>query len=116
MDGSFVFPKRRRVLISKKFGGERPLTICDPKVKIIEKALLNVLELQFEGYVSKEEIKESEYISKDKNFTKVVNKRNNFSFYKKVTIIKKVFFDHSYGFRPNKFAHECLNDIKHCAT
>jgi hypothetical protein len=103
-------------LISNKFEGERPLTICNSKVKIIEKALLNVLELQLEGYVSIEEIKESEYIAKDKNFIKIVNKRNNFVFYKKVTIIKKVFFDHSYGFRSNKSAHECLNDIKHCVT
>jgi len=44
--GTFKFPKRRRISIPKKPGGTRPLIVADPRVKIIERALLNALEPQ----------------------------------------------------------------------
>ena len=114
LNGSFSFPKRRRVNIPKKSKGERPLTIANPRVKVIEKAILNALEPQFEGYTRLEQIDSTEYVTKDKKFIEVVDKKSNtFIYFKKVTIIKRVFFPHSYGFRPNKSAHECLNNIKH---
>jgi len=114
LNGSFSFPKRRRINIPKKSGGERPLTIANPRVKIIERAILNALEPQFEGYTRLEQINHTEYVANDKQFTKVIDKKSNsLIYFKKVTIIERIFFPHSYGFRPNKSAHECLNNIRH---
>ncbi len=48
----------------------------------------------------------------DKNYIKI-KKKNSTLFFKKEFIIKRLFFPHSYGFRPNKSAHECLNNIRH---
>lgn len=50
LEGSFKYPNRRRVLIDKQNSGERQLSMVNPRIKIIEKALLNALEPQFEGY------------------------------------------------------------------
>lgn len=112
--GTFKFPKRRRISIPKKSGGTRPLTITDPRVKIIERALLNVLEPQWEGYTHLEVVEVSEYKPDDDSYM-VVNsgrKKSRSTYYKKAVIIKRKFYPHSYGFRPNKSAHECLNNIR----
>ena len=47
--GTFKFSNKRRVFISKKVNDKRSFTISDSKVKIIERALLNVLEPIYEG-------------------------------------------------------------------
>lgn len=39
-------------------------------------------------------------------------KKSSSTYYKKTVIIKRKFYPHSYGFRPNKSAHECLNNIR----
>lgn len=44
LDGSFKYPNRRRVLIDKPDGGKRPLTIANPRIKVIERPLLNAVE------------------------------------------------------------------------
>lgn len=50
MKGEYKFPHRRRIEIPKPGKTEtRPITISDPKTKIIERALLNVLEPKIEG-------------------------------------------------------------------
>lgn len=51
LKSSFVYPKMRRVSISKKAGSAdtRPLTLTFPRIKIIERSILNVLEPVFEG-------------------------------------------------------------------
>ena len=43
LEGSFKYPNRRRVLMEKQSEGKRPLITVNPRIKIIEKALLNVL-------------------------------------------------------------------------
>lgn len=48
--GTYKYPHRRRIHIPKPGREEtRPLTISDPRVKIIERALLNGIEPYFEG-------------------------------------------------------------------
>jgi len=47
--GTFKFPNRRRMSIDKPGGGKRPLTLSNPRIKVIEKALLNAIEPHFEG-------------------------------------------------------------------
>jgi hypothetical protein len=51
LKGLFVYPRMRRVFIFKKAGSvdTRPLTITSPRIKIIERSILNVLEPVFEG-------------------------------------------------------------------
>ena len=58
-EGSFKYPNRRRVLMDKPDGGTRPLTITNPRIKIIERALLNALEFHFKGLHKWIEINES---------------------------------------------------------
>lgn len=46
----FIYPKKKRVYISKVSSDEkRPLTLATPRIKIIERAILNVIEPFFEG-------------------------------------------------------------------
>ena len=48
--GEYKYPNRRRIWIPKPGKStKRPLTISNPRVKVIEKALLNSLEPYFEG-------------------------------------------------------------------
>lgn len=121
LEGSFKYPTRRRVLIDKSSGGKRPLTIANPRIKIIERALLNALEPIFEGYYHWESIPEKEYnlvnsTSLDKlNFRKV--KSPNKVLYQKKNIINETIFSpHSYGFRRGKSAHQALHEVKHWRT
>jgi hypothetical protein len=57
----FKYPDQRRLLIEKQNGKKRPLTIANPRIKIIERALLNAIEPQFEGYFVWEDISKDEY-------------------------------------------------------
>ena len=45
--------------MDKPDGGTRPLTITNPRIKIIERALLNALEFHFKGLHKWIEINES---------------------------------------------------------
>ncbi len=124
LEGSFKYPNRRRVLIDKPDGGKRPLTIANPRIKIIERALLNALEPHFEGLYEWVEIDEAEYEAiKDENgepapgYRKLKdNSENKLIYQKKHTIIHKVFKPSNYGSRPNRSAHEALHRIKHWKT
>ena len=50
IERSFKYPNRDRLYVHKlKSSGMRPIIISSPRVKIIEKALLNALEPYFEG-------------------------------------------------------------------
>lgn len=51
-------------------------------------------------------------MEKDKNFRRTGIATNTIH-YKKETIIERVFFPHSYGFRPNTSAHGALQNIRH---
>ena len=121
MEGSFKYPNRRRVHIDKPIVDQRFLTIANPRIKIIERALLNALEPLFEGYYQWESISKKEYdlgssTSLDKsNYRKV--KRSNRTLYQKKNIINEtIFTPHSYGFRSGKSAHQALHEVKHWRT
>ena len=50
IEDSLRYPNRQRIYVQKaKSSGLWPITILSPRVKIIEKALLNALEPYFEG-------------------------------------------------------------------
>ena len=124
LEGSFKYPNRRRVLIDKPGNNTIPLTIINPRIKIIERALLNALEPQFEGLHKWVDIDESEYEAnkrKNEEFTlwyrkSVAKGKNKSIFQKKHIIIPKVFMLSNYGPRPNRSAHEALHRIKHWKT
>lgn len=124
LEGSFKYPTRRRVLIEKPDGGTRPLTIANPRIKIIERALLNALEPHFEGLHVWVEINESEYkanIKKQEEFaqyyrTLEAKDKKKPIYQKKHNILDKVFMSCNYGFRPHRSAHEALHNIKHWRT
>jgi retron-type reverse transcriptase len=63
LKGLFVYPKIRRVRIPKKLGSAdtRPLTLTSPRIKIIERSILNTLEPVFEGKFKWKSINKSEY-------------------------------------------------------
>jgi len=117
LEGSFKYPNRRRVLLDKPGGGTRPLTIANPRVKIIERALLNALEPQYEGLSDWEEITRAEYdLAKKKdpeNYKKKKGDLNKPKYLKKITITPQVFHPHNYGSRTKKSAHQALHHIKH---
>jgi len=52
LEGSFQYPMRKRVFIDKANNEKILLTSVNFKIKVIEKALFNALEPQFEGYFS----------------------------------------------------------------
>ena len=74
LEGSFKYTNRRRLLIEKQNREKRPLTIANPRIKIIERALLNEIEPQFEGYFIWEDISKDEYNSE------ISNKQNTQNF------------------------------------
>jgi retron-type reverse transcriptase len=71
LKGLFIYPKMRRVRIPKKLGSNdtRPLTLTSPRIKIIERSILNALEPVFEGKFKWKSINKSEYdfIKKNNN-------------------------------------------------
>merc|ERR1711957_618717 len=52
LEGSFQYPIRKKVFIDKENNEKTLLTSVNLKIKVIEKALFNALEPQFEGYFS----------------------------------------------------------------
>jgi retron-type reverse transcriptase len=114
LEGSFKYYNRRRLLKDKSGCGKKSLSIADPRTKIIEKALLNALEPQFEGYFLWESINKKEYLSeifKD-NCKMTITDKEVFYFKKKV-LCPNVFYAYNYGSRPNKSAHQALQNIKY---
>lgn len=121
LEGSFKYPNRRRLLVEKQNGEKRPLIIANPRIKIIERALLNAIEPQFEGYFVWDDVSKDKYDSEisnkqNKSTFKVVNHLKKNYYKKKRAISPTVFSSHSYGFRPQKSAHQALKEIKHFRT
>lgn len=121
LEGSFKYPDRRRILVDKLDGEKRPLTIANPRIKIIERALLNAVEPLFEGYfqwldISKEDFDSGNADSQDKANYRVIKISDKPVYQKKKVINPTVFSPHSYGFRPQKSAHQALKVIKHWRT
>lgn len=120
LEGIFKYPNKRRVPIDKQDGGTRPLTIVNPRIKIIERAFLNALEPHFEGLYTWDKIDKDEYFRAEDE-SKEINQRfkiqkvegTNYVYFKKRVLSPSVFLPCNYGFRPKKSAHEALHNIKH---
>ena len=117
--GEFKYPLRGRINIPKPAKNDtRPITIINPRVKIIERVFLDSLEPIFEGAWSWHEIKKEEY-EKLKSNRKIPNndfKSNKTGYFKKNWAYKPIFDSASYGFRPNRSCHQALYSIKHWKT
>lgn len=121
IEGSFKYPKLRKMFIDKPSGGKRSLTIVNPRIKIIERALLNALEPLFEGYYQWELIPKKTYdkgnlTPLDKSNFRKIKDSNRILYQKKNIINETIFTPHSYGFRPGKSAHQALHEVKHWRT
>lgn len=115
LNGSFKYPRRRRVYIPKPASVDtRPISINNPRVKMIERAILNVLEPIFEGTWNWIPILEEEYhiLEKNPQESKGEIKQNKQGYFKKIWHHKPIFSNRSYGFRTNKSAHGALKEIK----
>lgn len=117
-DGTFKYPPAKRIDIPKAPGktGTRPLTISPPRIKIIERALLNALEPIFEGAYRKVEIPPEllpspKELTLPENYTSTVKKGVK-TWYKKTVYLDTIFHPTSFGFRPEKSAHMALHRIK----
>lgn len=114
MKGTFKYPLKRRKFISKPGKTlKRPLTIINPRIKIIERAFLNSLEPFFEGSWSWQEIPKSKFseLSKDPKFPNNNLRKNSKGFYKKNWLNHPIFLPSSHGFRPSKSCHSALESV-----
>ena len=119
LEGSFKYPNRIRVSIHKFNNRKRLVSMQNIRVKIIEMAILNALEPQFEGYYVWENIPENIYyleVKKNKvrsNYKMISTSIGEISYFKKRIICPTIFYPESYGFRPKKSAHQALKTIRH---
>jgi hypothetical protein len=99
LKGSFAYPKMRRVLIPKKAGSAdtRPLTLTSPRIKIIERSILNTLEPVFEGKFNWKSINKSEYDFMKKNNTDTSIISNKSGYFKKDWLKPPIFSRFSFG-------------------
>jgi retron-type reverse transcriptase len=121
LESSFIYPDHKWVLINKPNDRKKPLIIANSKIKIIERALLNAIEPLFEGYfqwvkISKKDFDSLNAGSQDKINYRIVKISDKLVYQKKNVINPLVFSPHSYGFRPQKSAHQALKVIKHWRT
>lgn len=121
--GGMKYPKAKRIEIKKPLGklGTQPLTINSPRIKVIERTFLNVLEPHFEGIFEWGSISESEYkklVNCKSTYVKKYYDKNlkKISFFKSEWISPRVFKDSSVGFRPDRSAHTALRRVKFWRT
>lgn len=115
IEGSLRYPNRQRIYIPKaKSSDLRPITISSPRVKIIEKALLNALEPFFEGLWEWEESSEKKINALLQNNLIEVSdyKRNKEGWFLRKWIQPRIFSQSSHGFRPGRSPHSALKTIK----
>lgn len=133
-NGTMKYPKARRSEIPKPSGktGKRPLTITHPRIKVIERAILNALEPIFEGTYEWKPLTKQEFEEKLEEFTKsskeqgdptilyefhknfkTTKNKDDTLFFKRVIINEAIFNDRSFGFRKERSVHNALHTIKH---
>jgi retron-type reverse transcriptase len=116
LEGNYEYPKKRRIQIPKPGKTEtRPLTISNPRVKIIERAILNAIEPLFEGtwkWVPTDRLTYVEAIKDPRRSNNDV-KSTNKGYFIKVWGHHTVWRSCSFGFRPNRSAHDALRAIKY---
>jgi hypothetical protein len=118
LKGLFVYPKVCRVSIPKKPGSidSRLLTLTSPRIKIIERSILNALEPVFEGKFEWKKIDKSEYYFIKNNSSDTTVTINKSGYFKKNWTNLPVFSRFSFGFSPSKSAHGALHVIKSWPT
>lgn len=87
ISGTFKYPRKRPTFISKAGSDElRSLTLTSPRIKIIERAILNSIEPHFEGVWVWREINKDlwEKFNADENCPSKTIKRNATGCYQKV--------------------------------
>lgn len=119
LEGSFKYPDKIRMSIHKFNNRKRSVSMTNIRVKIIEMAIFNALEPQFEGYYVWENISEKIYnleVKKNKvcsNYKTIATLMGETHYFKKRIICPTIFYPENYGFRPKKSAHQALKTIKH---
>lgn len=118
LEGSFEYLDKKNIFVGAVESRYFSSMIAYWKMKIIEKALFNALEPQFEGYFSWKNLAKKEYlvaISKNANnsYYKKTIIGNKILYFKKKIICLPVFYVCSYGSRPKKSVHQALIAIKH---
>lgn len=114
LEGTYEYPRRRRKYIPKAGREEkRPITITNPRVKIIEKAILNAIEPLYEGVWKWERVSPSQW-ELLKETSKEANsfKQNKDGYFMKRWNTPKIFLSTSHGFRPGRSAHTALASVK----
>ena len=121
LEGSFKYPPAKRIDILKAPGktGTRPLTISPPRIKIIERALLNALEPIFEGAHKITEVPPDLFPSakelalpENTGVYSFTTSKGIKSCWRKTYFLDTIFRPTSFGFRPEKSAHMALHRIK----
>lgn len=114
LNSSFIYPKVRHVYIPKRdTHKKRFLILTSPRIKIIEKSILNALEPLFEGKFKWKNINKETYDSIIKsNDKKTIVVKNSAGFFMKKWEVPPVFSRFSFGFRPGLSAHNALHVIK----
>lgn len=118
LKGSFIYPRIRRVFIPKKAKSidTRPLTLTSPRIKIIERSILNALKPVFEGSFNWKSINKTEYDFMKKNNTDHHIVTNKAGYFQKVWLKPPIFSRFSFGFRSFRSAHGALHLIKSWPT
>lgn len=115
IEGSFQYPVRRRIQMPKPSGSRRPLTISNPRVKIIERAILNSIEVYLEGAWHWQTTTESHHDSVKSsrpNDARARQTKETITYEIRKWVIPRVFRSSSFGFRTGKSAHGALERIK----
>jgi Type II intron maturase len=120
LNGTFRYPEIKKVITRKS--NFKSLNFVNPKIKIIERSLLNYLEAIFEGVYIWISISEKEFKNARKKFNifafknefKVVldQKTKKQVFKKKHYVIQKIFKPTNFGFRTDMSAHQAFYYIK----
>jgi len=128
INSEYVYPNRRRTHIPKPNSQEkRPITITNPRVKIIETAIRAGIEPYFEGVWRWTPCSQQEWQAAQESAKKRTGqlnnseprpnkddwKRNKGGYFRKEWLIPRKFLGCSYGFRPNRSAHDALAKIKY---
>jgi len=121
LEGSFQYPMRKKVFINEANTEKILLTNVDFKTKIVEKALFNALEPQFEGYFSWENITKEKHLSvisgsTDNHYHKTIVIGNKIFYFKKKITCHSIFCAYNCGFRSKKCVYQVLKNIKNWRT
>jgi retron-type reverse transcriptase len=117
--GSYNYSPARRVQIPKpnKPGETRPLTIGNPRDKIIQQAFLNVLQPIFEGSSHWAQCDQVTYqnhvVEYNAHFPGLKGRtKKGGEFFIRNWYLPPIFLNESHGFRPGRSVHSALSEIK----